>query len=104
MDVGAPSNFERIEILFQDELKTGKVWDWHTDEQTLDEMKDIYDETGYIACPHTAIGLRFSRTSEISQVKVVPKIILGTAHPAKFPEAVSSALGFEPPKEDSRVC
>ena len=102
MDVGAPSNFERIEILFQDELKTGKIWgDWHTDEQTLDEMKDIYDETGYIACPHTAIGLRFSRSVRDFPGKGCPNIILGTAHPAKFPEAVLSALGFEPPKEEA---
>ena len=59
MDVGAPSNWVRIMDLFKnDEAALKKIVQSHsyTDEQTLQAIKDIYNQYDYIACPHTAIA------------------------------------------------
>ncbi|CAN5892380.1 threonine synthase [soil metagenome] len=58
MDVGSPSNFERLYHLLP--LKRLRDWVWGTtvtDEVTLARMKTVYDTYDYIACPHTAVGL-----------------------------------------------
>ena len=63
-------------------------------EETLATIRAFYQETGYILDPHTAVGVRAAL--EFADPEV-PTISLATAHPAKFPEAVARALGFEPP-------
>ncbi len=58
MDVGAPSNFERIYSLIPKE--TLSDWLWSTvvdDDATVKRMKYCYDNYEYIVCPHTAVGL-----------------------------------------------
>ena len=62
-------------------------------EETLRTIREFYQETGYILDPHTAVGVRAAREFPSD----LPTICLATAHPAKFPEAVSRALGFPPP-------
>lgn len=52
-----------------------------------------FADTGFLADPHTAVGL--SVASRFA-VKGVPMVTLATAHPAKFPEAVKAASGVEP--------
>ncbi|QJA05813.1 threonine synthase [Thermosulfurimonas marina] len=64
-----------------------------TQKETLETIRDFYQETGYILDPHTAVGVR----AALEFLEARPMICLATAHPAKFPEAVSRALGFEPP-------
>ncbi len=63
------------------------------DEQTLAEIKEIYEKTGEILDPHSAVGTK-------SAVKVqksgIPMVTLATAHPAKFPDAVEKAIGKQP--------
>lgn len=70
------------------------------DSQVDDTMKSYHEKHGYMLCPHTACGV-----SAVDQVRAqmgwqnVQKhavVVLGTAHPAKFREAVVSATGKEP--------
>ncbi len=59
------------------------------DEATCQTIADVHAQTGYLLDPHTAIGVRAAR--ECNRDKAVPMIVLGTAHPVKFPEAVLKA-------------
>lgn len=60
---------------------------------TLKTIRSFYEETGYILDPHTAVGVRAGLDLREPDV---PMVCLATAHPAKFGEAVSRALGREP--------
>ncbi len=100
MDVGSPSNFERLYSLFGAEKLRSVLWSTTvTDEVTLGRMKKTYEKYGYIACPHTSVGLEALGRYRIATGDSRPIITLACAHPAKFPEAVSKALGITPPKE-----
>ncbi|ARA93053.1 threonine synthase [Rhodothermaceae bacterium RA] len=106
MDVGAPSNFERLSVLLgeagmRDRIEGERV----TDEETLDSMRRVYEESGYVACPHTAVGLEAARRYRQRCGTAHPVLVLSTAHPAKFPETVGRALGAEPalPERLSRL-
>ncbi|MDE2771313.1 MAG: threonine synthase [Bacteroidota bacterium] len=91
MDVGRPSNFERLRFMLSDDrmrqLIRGSSW---SDGQTLNSIRRVYEETGYIADPHTAVGLAAARDAPD------PVIVLATAHPAKFPDTIQRALGSAP--------
>ncbi len=66
-----------------------------TDEAAmLAEIKATFDDTGEVADPHTAVGLAAAR--RMAAASEVPVVALSTAHPAKFPAAVNSAIGIEP--------
>jgi threonine synthase len=70
---------------------TGKYF---TDEQTEEVIKKVYDTTGYILDPHTAVaylGLRAYMNE--NSTKDVTGIFLSTAHPAKFIEVVNDVIG-----------
>ncbi|MEM9738340.1 MAG: threonine synthase [Pseudomonadota bacterium] len=58
--------------------------------ETLDEIATILDETGWLVCPHTAVGTAAARRMSASGVI---DVILATAHAAKFPETVAQATG-----------
>lgn len=58
----------------------------------LKTIRSFYEETGYILDPHTAVGVRAGLDLREPDV---PMVCLATAHPAKFGEAVSRALGRE---------
>ena len=69
---------------------------FRTDEvETAAEMRRTYRETGHILDPHTAVGVHAARRA-MAQDGNSPMIVLGTAHPAKFPEAVVRATGQHP--------
>jgi len=55
-------------------------------------------EAGYCADPHTAVGLAVAEKE--ARDPSVPMVVLSTAHPAKFPEAVKAACGVEPKLPD----
>ncbi|MCS7068624.1 MAG: threonine synthase [Meiothermus sp.] len=102
MDVGSPSNFERLYTLLGAEKL--RAWVWGTtvsNEATLSRMKQTYDAYGYIACPHTAVGLEAQARYREATGDPTPLVSLACAHPAKFPDAVSQALGQEPPTEEA---
>jgi threonine synthase len=88
MDVGNPSNFERMLWLYGGDLDavrrdvSGSV---HEDVEVKATIKDVFDRTGYLLDPHSAIGyLGIRRTKGI---------FLATAHPAKFSEIVEPVIG-----------
>jgi threonine synthase len=102
MDVGSPSNFERLYSLFGAEKLRSMLWSTTvSDEVTLERMKKTYKKYSYVACPHTSVGLEALERYRTETGDARPIITLACAHPAKFPEAVSKALGITPPKEDS---
>ena len=67
------------------------------DKQTLTTMKDVYQKSGMLIDPHTAVGLSAARQSKGTNYPKSQSIItLATAHPAKFPDAVRRATGQTP--------
>jgi threonine synthase len=64
-----------------------------SDEDTLAEIARTWRECGYLADPHTAIGLAAARAAAPNGL---PIIVAATAHPAKFPDAIEKAVGFRP--------
>ncbi len=65
-----------------------------TETDTTATISDIYRTTGYLADPHTAVGLAAAGRAKHRQDQ--PMITLATAHPAKFPDAVARAIGRKP--------
>ncbi len=61
--------------------------------ETLATIRDIYDTTGELLCPHSVIGVNVAQGA----LGPEPMITLATAHPAKFPTAVAQATGQHPP-------
>ena len=97
MDVGAPSNFERLQTLLPDGALERHVWGTSIpDEGALGAMQRVYETNGYLADPHTAVGLEAVRRYRAATGDASPAVVLATAHPAKFPEVVEEALGFRP--------
>jgi threonine synthase len=95
MDVGAPSNFERMRAMYGDDLErmrqdiVGAAFD---DARVVTEIGDVYRRHGYLLDPHGAIawlGLQQQLEREADAVGV----FLATAHPAKFREVVEPAIG-----------
>lgn len=119
MDIQAPSNFERLVFemsgrdgdLTRDLFETfaasgqvalpqnvleplrGSLQTASVDEAAcLEAMRRVRAETGVAICPHTAVGVAAAEGAGGS-----PKVILATAHPAKFPDSVLEATGAPPP-------
>ncbi|KAH9854581.1 tryptophan synthase beta subunit-like PLP-dependent enzyme [Lenzites betulinus] len=68
-----------------------------SDSQTLETIKYYFQsEAHYVADPHTAVGLCAARTVAPHNPPNTYQIVLSTAHPAKFSEAVTRALHSEP--------
>ncbi len=63
------------------------------DEGTIREMRAVYERTGRQIDPHTAVGLAAARDCRAGDD---PLVVLATAHPAKFPDAVERATGRRP--------
>ncbi|MFW5972980.1 MAG: threonine synthase, partial [Bacteroidota bacterium] len=97
MDVGVPSNFERIRALLSPEEMRGMSKGYSiSDEETIAGMRRVFEETGYLPDPHTAVGLVAAERYRRRSGDTSPVVVLSTAHPAKFPEVVDRALGFVP--------
>ncbi len=121
MDIQVSSNFERLlfELLDRDADKTRdtmldfratgrmRVADpiWHRvrglfhgfrldDPGTEAEIRRLHAATGYLADPHTAIGIAAARA--LPCAGGVPTVAMATAHPAKFPDAMERATGQRP--------
>jgi threonine synthase len=59
--------------------------------ETAETIARIHRDTGYLADPHTAVGLAAAMKEEHASAS--PMIALATAHPAKFPDAIEKAAG-----------
>ena len=64
------------------------------DEGTLRSIGRVYRETGLLIDPHSAVGVAAARQEKPGEA---PMVVLATAHPAKFPDAVERAAGIRPP-------
>ena len=69
---------------------------YKADEAAVAEcMRQTLAQTGYLLDPHTAVGVVASQI-QIAQDPATPSVVLATAHPAKFPDAVKRATGLHP--------
>jgi threonine synthase len=119
MDIQVSSNHERLlfELLGRDGEATAELMDRFRalgsvevprdpvftaasldDEATLAEIRSLHERTGYVADPHTAVGIGAGRLAR--RRPDLPLVCLATAHPAKFPDAVEQAIGVRPPLPD----
>lgn len=120
MDIQVASNFERIlyEALGRDGAQVKRLYDQFAqsggfdippaaqdflrshfaavavdDDATMMSIRQRWaDGEGYLACPHTAVGL----AARVDPPLGAPQVTLATAHPAKFPETIEKAIGTEP--------
>lgn len=99
MDVGNPSNFIRIQELYQHDLSAFKN-DFSSyrfsDEETIAIMKKIHAEFNYIAEPHGAVGY-LGLKKELTNNPNCIGVFLETAHPIKFSDIVESTLDLKLP-------
>ena len=94
MDVGDPSNFERIIDLYNQshEAVSADITGYHyTDAQVRETMRSCFSQHGYMLDPHGAIGFR-ALSEYLAQHPNHTGFFLETAHPAKFSETVSETL------------
>ncbi|MFZ4606794.1 MAG: threonine synthase, partial [Caulobacter sp.] len=122
MDIQVASNFERLyfESVRRDGVETGRAFRAFnetgvidlppqalaamretfsgasvTEDDTARSMLSTLNETGELLDPHTAVAMAAARRASLPD-PATPMAILATAHPAKFPEAVSAATGVTP--------
>jgi threonine synthase len=93
MDVGHPSNFERMEWLYRGDanaMRRDVAGARFTDDDIRATVRDVHDRTGYLLDPHSAIGyMGLMRHAHGRGAGV----FLATAHPAKFSEIVEPIVG-----------
>ena len=94
MDVGNPSNFVRIEAIYNNNfqrLKQHLSSYSFTDTQTINALKELYNEYNYVADPHGAVGYLGAK----EYLKECPDshvVFLETAHPTKFLDVVEATI------------
>ena len=100
MDIGRPNNFPRILNLYKNNYEAVSETCWgasFSDDVTERHMRRVFTETGYIMCPHTAVGHlameEFSKDVDRDFIKVT----VGTAHPAKFADSVERIIHEDVP-------
>lgn len=95
MDVGNPSNFERMKSLFDNDVSEFKrEIDSYSfsDEETKNAMRKVKNDFGYTLDPHGAVAyLGFQKYLEKNNEELIG-VLLETAHPAKFVEVVEDVL------------
>ncbi|WP_298904864.1 threonine synthase [uncultured Psychroserpens sp.] len=94
MDVGNPSNFIRIQEIYNnnfDQLKTNLSSFSYTDAQTKEALLEIYEQFNYVADPHGAVGYLgckdYLKTDNSAHC-----VFLETAHPTKFLDVVEGVI------------
>ena len=104
MDVGNPSNFERMMWLYGgdlDAMRRDIAGSRHDDDEVRATIRSVYEERGYLLDPHSAIaylGLVGREGQEGRERQEGPGVFLATAHPAKFAEIVEPIIGRAIPK------
>lgn len=97
MDVGNPSNLERLQWFFAGDLAAMRKListASHTDEEVRGAIAELFKKYSYVADPHTAIGY-------LGCSKATNSLFLATAHPAKFREVVEPVIGKPVPLPDA---
>jgi len=83
----APAQIEKMQAIFDSASLS--------DDVTCETIKTVFEQTGYLLDPHTAIGVQAARDN--NKDVSVPMITLATAHPVKFPDAITKA-GLKAPE------
>ncbi|HSW29401.1 MAG TPA: threonine synthase [Longimicrobiales bacterium] len=94
MDVGDPSNLERVRWLYGDDvarLRAHVRAHWVDDDATRECIRRVHAETGYVLDPHGAVG--WQAMVHARGAGSGPWVVLATAHPWKFPEVVERVTG-----------
>ncbi len=100
MDIGRPNNFPRIVALHDNNYAAIRDVCWgasFTDDETERHIRRIHTETGYVMCPHTAVGHLAMEKFAADVPEPFTRITVGTAHPAKFADSVERILHTEIP-------
>jgi len=108
MDVGNPSNFERLLAIFEgswEKMREMVAEEVVTDEETVATIKRVHESLGLILDPHTAVGYlaaerylaRPQAHRAADPARPVHVVTLATAHPGKFLEIVEETIGVRPP-------
>jgi threonine synthase len=112
MDVGHPSNFERMSWLYggdRDAMRHDVVGVSFTDDRVRETIRRVFETRGYLLDPHSAIaymGLKGVLDSKESDLDSVGSgfsragVFLATAHPAKFAEIVEPIIGTKVEKPE----
>jgi len=93
MDVGAPSNFERILDLYDqshEAIKQDISGNTYSDVEIKNTIRTVYEKTGYLLDPHGACAYQALKDEKKPDETGV---FLATAHPAKFKETVEECIG-----------
>ncbi|MDR1047192.1 MAG: threonine synthase [Treponema sp.] len=98
MDVGAPSNFERMAAHFSwAEMKEILLGVHVSDEETGETIRAVHESSGYFLDPHSAVGWRAAdKLRAEGRLPGGALAVLSTAHPAKFAETVEPLCGPVP--------
>ena len=67
-----------------------------SEDDTTAEIARCWQQSAELVDPHTAVGLHVAREAA-ARDPATPMIVLGTAHAAKFPDAIERAIGLRPP-------
>ena len=96
MDVGAPSNFERMQAMYGaglEALRADIAGFAYDDARVVAEIADVFRRHRYLLDPHGAIGWLAVNDALRAAPAGTPGVFLATAHPAKFREVVEPAIG-----------
>jgi len=98
MDVGAPSNFERMQAHFSlDQMRQIILGVSVDDEETRETIVRVHDKAGYFLDPHSAVGWKgVDKLYAANKIQQGSVGVLCTAHPAKFSETVDPLIGSPP--------
>jgi threonine synthase len=99
MDVGAPSNWERVQALYGgdlDAIRRDIIGCAYTDAQVVAEIGRVYREHEYLLDPHSAIAWLALQEALAAQPDA-QGVFVATAHPGKFREVVEPAIGRSVP-------
>jgi threonine synthase len=97
MDVGNPSNMERLRALFPElaDLRTAVSAETVDDAAIRNRIRQGFERYGQIWCPHTATAAEVYE--RVAALRAGRWVIVSTAHPAKFSEIVEPLIGRKVP-------
>ena len=67
-----------------------------SEQETSAEIARCWHQCAELVDPHTAVGIHVAR-GRLAADPATPMVVLGTAHAAKFPDAIERAIGLRPP-------
>jgi threonine synthase len=98
MDVGAPSNLERILWLYGgdvESLRRDVIGVAVSDAEAGRRIAEVHAATGYVLDPHSAVAFEAAMRHDPGSDE--PVVVLATAHPAKFPDIIEAMTEIEIP-------